>query len=99
MNRREHLQQDEHAARERQRAGQAVAALDGADEHAHRHGEDGGQHAAQHEHEPPAGRERQVGLVEHGEELPFLARAQTAQHVGSSSFREDPIIRARAGRL
>ena len=59
VDRREHLEQDEHDADEGERAGEAVAALHGADEHAHRDGEHRGQHAAQHEHDPPGdGEER-----------------------------------------
>ena len=58
VDRREHLEQDEHDADERERAGEAVAALHRADEHAHRDREHRRQHAAQDEHDPPGDGER-----------------------------------------
>ena len=80
VNRDQHLQQDERRARERQRRGQAIAMLDGADEHAHRNPEENRQHAPEDEDEPPAKREAGSGLRQHREEDPFLARAQALQH-------------------
>ena len=60
VNRREHLEQDEHGADEGERTGEAVAVLHGADEHAHRDGEHRRQHAAQDEHDPPGDGEQAV---------------------------------------
>ena len=88
MNRRQHLQQDEDDADEGERAGEAVAALHRADEHAHRDGEDRRQHAAQHEHDPPGDREAAVGLRQDGEELSTpCARADRRPPTLSSHIR------------
>ena len=86
MDRRQHLEQDEDRADQRERTGEPVAALHRADERAHRDGEDGGQHAAQHEHAPPGQRPAAVGLRQDREELPFVAFAQTV-HLDLVSFR------------
>ena len=53
LERRQHLQQDEHDADDGQRPGQAVAALDRRDEHAHRDREQRGQNAVQQHDRPP----------------------------------------------
>ena len=82
VDRRQDLQQDEDDAGEGERAGQAVAALHRADEHARRDREDRRQHAAQDEHDPPAGGQQRVGLRQDAEELPLLARGQLANHGG-----------------
>ena len=57
MNRAEHLKQHEDRAGERERAGERIAALDGADEHAHRDRERRRQDASQQEADPPGGGE------------------------------------------
>ncbi len=51
----EHLQQDEDDADKRQRAGERVPALHGADQHAHGDRKRSRQDAAQQQHRPPAG--------------------------------------------
>ena len=81
----EHLQQDEHSADKGERAGQAIAALHGAHEHAHRDGEDGRQHTAQQEQGPPDNGKPGVCLRQYREEFPLVAIAQAAQHVSQSS--------------
>ena len=75
MDRREHLEQHEDDADEREVVGEAVAALDGGDQHAHGDREDRRQHAPQHEDDPPDNREGAVRLGQNGEELPLFTRA------------------------
>ena len=76
VNRAEHLQQDEDRAGKGQRAGERVAALHGADQHAHGDGERRRQDAAQQQHRPPARSQSRSRFGQDGEELPFLARRQ-----------------------
>ena len=76
VDRRQHLQQDEDDADKGEGPGRGVAALHGADEHAHRDAERRRQHAARDEHDPPRDREPSIGLRQHGEELPLLPVAQ-----------------------
>ena len=85
MDRVENLEQNEHAAREGERSAKAVAALDGADEHAHGDREHRGQHAAQDEHDPPRDRQKAVRLRQDAEENPFLSRGQLSDHGKSVS--------------
>jgi hypothetical protein len=80
VHRRHDLEQYEHDADEAQRPGEAIAALDGADEHAHRDAEHGRQHAAQQEQRPPGDRDRTGGFGQDREERPFLPIAKTLQH-------------------
>ena len=75
MNRREHLEQNEGGADQGERAGEAVAALHGANEAPHRNREHGGQHAPQEKHDPPRSREADVGFCQNAEKLPFIAFA------------------------
>ena len=75
MDWRENLKQDEDAADEDQPIGEAVAALDRGNEHAHGDREERGQHAPQHENDPPHDREGAVRLRQHGEKLPLVPRA------------------------
>ncbi len=72
MDRREHLEQDEHDARSTSGPARLCACLHRADEHAHGDGEDRRQHAAQDEDDPPRDGERAVGLRQDAEELPLL---------------------------
>ena len=96
VDRSEHLKQDEHGAGYRERAGQAVSALDRANEQTHGNGECRGQHAPQDEHEPPRRGEGGVGLWEDAEELPFVALTQRPKY---HSFLQASITaRAKASR-
>jgi hypothetical protein len=61
---------------ERERTGEAAAALHRADEHAHRDGKDRGKHAAQDEEHPPGDGERTVRLRQDREERPLVPGAQ-----------------------
>ena len=63
-----------------ERTGEVVAPLDGSDHHAGADGQQGGEHAAQHEHGPPERRQPTVGGRDHPGEAPLLAGAQAAQH-------------------
>src|SRR5262249_2062281 len=63
-----------------QRAGQRVAGSHRADERAQGDGARGRQQAARDKNEPPRAREPKVGPVQHGEELPLLAVAQSTGH-------------------
>ncbi len=90
VNRREHLEQDEDDADEGEPVGEAVAALDGGNEHAHGDREDRRQHAPQHEDDPPDNRERAIRLRQHGEKLP-LFRARKTSNTGSAPMsKRDP---------
>jgi hypothetical protein len=80
VDRREHLQGDEHDAGERQRRGQRFATLDGGDEHAHRHGKQRRQRASQQEGNPPPQREGRGRSRQRTEQLPFFPRRQTLAH-------------------
>ena len=72
----EHLQQDKDAAGKCQRFGERVAALHGADQHAHGDGKRCRQDAAQQQHRPPARSQSRSRFGQDGEELPFLASRQ-----------------------
>jgi len=63
-------------------ADQAVAALYGSDEHAHRNREDRRQDAAKQQDEPPHEREAPVCLRQHREELPLVALANIGHRRG-----------------
>ncbi len=76
MNRAEHLQQHEDRAGKGERTGKRMAALHGADQHAHRDRERRRQDPSQQQSRPPGGGETQVRLRQDGEELPFLALGQ-----------------------
>jgi len=80
MNRAEHLKQHEDRAGKRKRAGERIAALHGADEHAHRNRERRRQGPSQQEGYPPSGGEAKIRLWQNAEELPFLALGQRLQH-------------------
>ena len=80
LNWRQHLQQDEGGADEAQWTDQALTALDGADEDAHRNGEQGRQDAMKQDDGPPRQREPAVGPRQGREELPFLPFPQTLDH-------------------
>ena len=80
MNRAEHLKQHEDRAGKRERTGERIAALHGADEHAHRDRERRRQDPSQQEGRPPSGGEARVRLRQDGEELPFLALGQWLEH-------------------
>ena len=80
MNRAEHLKQHEDRAGKRERTGERIAALHGADEHAHRDRERRRQDPSQQEDRPPSGGEARVRLREDAEELPFLALGQSLEH-------------------
>ena len=80
VNRREHLEQDEDRARDRKRVGEAPAALDRADEHAHGDRENRRQRAPQEQHCPPRDRKGPIGLRQRAEKLPFVSLAQDVQH-------------------
>ena len=66
---------DEHDPDERQRTGQRVAPIDGADQRPGRDREQRGQHAPQEQHHPPQGRQRARRTEERREEPPLLARS------------------------
>ena len=80
MNRAEHLKQHEDRAGKRERTGERIAALHGADEHAHRDRERRRQNPSQQEGRPPSGGEARVRLRQDAEELPFLAPSQSLEH-------------------
>ena len=60
---------------------EALAALHRRHQHAHRDGEERGQHAAQQQHRPPDDSEAAVRLRQRREELPLLTLTQTLKHV------------------
>src|SRR4029077_16166906 len=74
---REDLEQDEDDADEDKPAGQAVAALYGGNERAHGDSEDRGQHASQHEDDPPYYCEGAIRLGQHRKKLPLVTRTDT----------------------
>jgi hypothetical protein len=78
MQRRHDLEQHEHRADDGQRSGQAVAALDGANQHAHRDPEHRWQNAAKQEQRPPGEGNRIASLGQGREERPFLPLAKNA---------------------
>jgi hypothetical protein len=80
MDRAQHLKQHEHSAGKPERAGEHVAALHGADEHAHRDRERRRQEAPEEEDDPPGGGETGGRLRQDGEELPFFAVGQAGEH-------------------
>ncbi len=80
MNRAEHLKQHEDRAGKRERTGERIAALHGADEHAHRDRERRRQDPSQQQGRPPGGGEARVRLRQDAEELPFLALGQSLEH-------------------
>ena len=80
MNRAEHLKQHEDRAGKRQRTGERMAALHGADEHAHGDPERRRQDSSQQEGRPPGGGEAGVRLRQDAEELPFLALGESLEH-------------------
>ena len=84
VNRREHLQQDEHDADEPERRRQVVTPLDRSHQAPHRDGEQCGQRPAQHEERPPRDGQRAVGLWQHARERPLLTRAQPLDHQSRS---------------
>ena len=76
VERREHLEQHEDDGGERQGDGEIGATLDRADQHAHGDAERGRQHAPQHQHRPPDGGQRGIGLRQHADDLPLVAGEQ-----------------------
>ena len=79
MDRGQHLEQHENDAAERDRAREAVTPLHRADERAHGDGKCRGQHASQHEDNPPDNREGAVGLRQHAEKLPLVTLTQATE--------------------
>ncbi len=78
VQRRQHLQQDEHRADAGERPGEAAARLDGAQEDPHRDRQQGRQEAAHHEGAPPDRGQERVGAGQDGEELPLGASAEAS---------------------
>ena len=87
MNGAEHLQQHKHAAGKRERPGERISVLHGADEHAHGDGKYGRQDPAQQQGNPPGGGEAGGGLGQGAKENPFLA-SQSARRT-PPHFRTD----------
>ncbi len=80
MNGAEHLQQHKDRARKGQRAGERMALLHRAHQHAHGNRKRRRQDAAQQQHRPPGRGQARIRFGQNGEELPFLARRQSLQH-------------------
>ena len=76
----EQLQQHEDDPGKSKGARQSGAALDRADETAHRDGEQRRQEPAAKGHQPPQQGQAPVRLRQDGEELPFVAVAQSGEH-------------------
>ena len=98
MNRTQDLKEDEDGAGKRERGRERMAALHGADEHAHRDRERRGQDAAQQENRPPCRGQRRIGLRQDGEELPLLTVGQTTQHERILPHNESSIWRGEGAR-
>ncbi len=77
MDRREDLQQHKNNADKREPRDLTFAVLDGRNEDPHGDREHCGQHAPQHEHDPPHNGQGPVRLRQYGEELPPIAGTQT----------------------
>lgn len=92
VNRREDLEQDEDDAHESKPLSEALAALDTGNQHSHGDGEDCGQHASKHQHNPPQDSLRCGCFRQHSEELPLVPCAQTLQHGQPSSTAGDENI-------
>jgi hypothetical protein len=79
MERRQHLQEDKHHARNAQRQPERTAALYRPDEHADRNREQGRQDTAQDERHPPGEGQRSVCFRQSTEEDPLFACAQASE--------------------
>jgi len=81
IQRAEHLEQNEDAADQGERASETASVLDCANQDAHGDGKYGGKNAAPDEREPPRNCEAAVRLRQDTEESPFVPLAETAKHL------------------